>query len=113
MDRKEFFSEAFRKILGRGFELLGDVPVVKALEKMGEDTPRKQRPPGARSLDKEFRQLCTGCDACMIACPVNVIMIEDLERRLPVIYPDKDPCIRCDGYPCIQSCPTGALSLQS
>lgn len=72
----------------------------------------KQRPPGA-APEKEFHQLCTGCDGCMIACPVNVIMIEDMEKRYPVIYPDKNPCVKCYNYPCISSCPTEALHLKN
>lgn len=114
MDRKDFFSQAFRLLAGKGLELIGDTPVIAALEKLGEDPAPakklKQRPPGASPTEKEFQQKCTGCDACMIACPVNVVMIEDLERRFPLIYPDEAPCIHCEGYPCIQACPTGALS---
>lgn len=89
-------------------DLVSDNKLVKALENLDI---KKQRPPGAAPSEKEFQMLCTGCDACMIACPVNVVMIDDLERRLPVIYPDEAPCIHCDGYPCIKSCPTGALAL--
>lgn len=75
--------------------------------------PKKwERPPGANVDDKQFLKLCTGCDACMVACPHNVVMIEDLERRDPVIYPDEGPCLHCADYPCITACPTGALSLQ-
>ena len=110
MDRKDFFSTAFRLVAGKGLQILTENPIVTALEALAVETEPKQRPPGA-APEKEFRQLCTGCDACMIACPVDVIMIEDLKTRLPIIYPEKDPCIHCEGYPCIQSCPTGALHL--
>jgi formate hydrogenlyase subunit 6/NADH:ubiquinone oxidoreductase subunit I len=46
----------------------------------------------------------------MIACPVNVILIDDVDKRYPIIYPESDPCIQCETHPCIQSCPTGALN---
>lgn len=71
-----------------------------------------ERPPGAHPDERKFLEMCTGCDQCMAACPVNIVMIEDLERRDPVIFPDEGPCIRCEGFPCIKACPTGALSLE-
>lgn len=106
MDRKEFFGEAWKKLVKQGLELVGDHPIWKGLEKMAEP---KERPPGAVLPDALFQQLCTGRDAYMIACPVSVIMVEDLERRLPVIYPERNPCVHCDGYPCASVCETGAL----
>lgn len=117
MDRKDFFSQALRLLVGKGLELCEGNPVIAALEKLAEDPvpskKRKQRLPGASPTENEFQQKCTGCDACMIACPVNVVMIEDLDKRLPLIYPDEAPCVHCSGYPCIQACPTGALSEQN
>lgn len=110
MDRKEFFHEAFRRLVGKGLELFEGNPVVEKLEEFAQP---KHRPPGASKDDAKFRELCTGCDACMAACPVNVVMIDDLEKRYPVIYPETSPCLHCDGYPCIASCPTGALHLHN
>jgi len=82
-------------------------PITQALEVFTDET-LTERPPGAVP-EEEFLKRCTGCDECMKACPVNIIMIEDQELRHPVIYPEKDPCIHCEDMPCIQSCPTGAL----
>jgi len=82
-------------------------PVTTALEPLWDERV-KERPPGALP-EPEFLERCTGCDECMKACPVNVIMIEDTELRYPVIYPETDPCIHCEDTPCISSCPTGAL----
>lgn len=113
MDRKEFFSHAFNKVVGKGLDILESTKVGRKLEEMAEDTevsiPKKQRPPGAGHTEKEFLRKCTGCDACMAACPANVIMIEDLERRDPLIYPNEGSCIHCPGYPCIAACAAGAL----
>lgn len=109
MDRKEFFQQAFNITVGKGLQLLEETKVGKALDSLVDDKAKLVRPPGAPSSDHDFLERCTGCDACMAACPVNVIMIKDLERRDPVIYPE-NPCIHCPGYPCIASCPTGALS---
>lgn len=111
MNRKDFFQQAFKMVIGKGLELLEDNPVIHALEEFAKEKEKWERPPGASSSDKVFQSKCTGCDRCMAACPVDIIMINDLEKRYPVIYPDKAPCIRCENYPCIQACPTGALIL--
>ncbi|NGX58346.1 MAG: Electron transport complex subunit RsxB [Chlamydiae bacterium] len=103
MERDEFFTT----LLNKGAEWVLDNPVVSVLEDFADETV-KERPPGALP-EKEFLERCTGCDECMKACPVNVIMIEDMEKRHPVIFPEKDPCIHCADTPCVSACPTGAL----
>jgi len=114
MDRNEFFRHAFKKVVGKGIDILENTQIAEKIESLTKTSTKssnqKQRPPGASHDEREFLQKCTGCDACMAACPVHVIMIEDLERRDPIIYPDQSPCIHCPGYPCISSCPTGALN---
>lgn len=111
MDRGEFFSKAMTLLVGGTAEILVNNPILRGLETIADapgDT-RGERPPGAIRPDGDFLASCTGCDACMIACPENVILIDDLEKRYPVIYPEENPCIHCAGYPCIQACATGAL----
>lgn len=98
MDRKEFFTYSWNLLLQKGIQILEKTEIVKKLEKP------VLRPPGASA---DFLAKCTGCDACMAACPINIILIHDLERRDPFI--EKGTCIHCPGYPCIASCPTGAL----
>ncbi len=109
LDRGEFFSKGWTLAIGKSLELLSENKVVNKLESFAE---KKQRPPGAAPSETEFRALCTGCDACMVACPVNVIMVEDMESRYPLIFPEKDPCIACEDTPCITACETGALDLK-
>lgn len=107
MDRKEFLSKAFKLCVGKSLTLLEDNPIVNALERSTAELKPGDRPPGALP-EPAFKQSCTGCDACMIACPVNVIMIENQESRLPIIYAES-PCINCPDTPCITACKTGAL----
>lgn len=109
MDRSEFFSTAFRSLAAKCVDLVLDSPVMEFLE-----PPRSgHRPPGATSPEARFQEVCTQCDRCMEACPVNCVMVDSVERRYPVIYPDETPCVHCEGYPCIAACPTGALHVNN
>lgn len=47
---------------------------------------------------------CTGCNACMSACPVEAIcLVDDLAKVL-------DDCIECGT--CIDECPTQAILME-
>jgi ferredoxin-type protein NapG len=117
VNRSEFFAKAFTLAVGKAAEAVSAHPLGEMLERLGAEAPAARsdgahRPPGAEADPKRFLELCTGCDRCMSACPHHLVLIEDLERRDPLILPEQSPCLRCDGYPCIASCPTGALSLE-
>lgn len=107
MDRKQFFKE----LVSRSVDLIEESKVGKLLL-ADQDTRSRERPPGAHPSEEEFLNLCTGCDACMAACPVHAIVVDDLERRDPLIYSKENPCIECPGTPCITACPTDALHRQ-
>lgn len=68
-----------------------------------DDTP-VMRPFGAVS-EAEFREACTGCDACAKACPEAIIIAGP--GGLPVIDPSLGACTFCGV--CIETCETGAL----
>ena len=72
-------------------------------------TPAPIRPPGARSEDA-FLDLCTRCDDCVKACPEWVIR-KSAADGTPTIVPAENPCIMCEGFPCIAACTTGALRM--
>ncbi len=98
MDRAAFLKKLPFWLAAQGIQVL--------------EAKKRQRPPGAMD-EPSFTAECSGCDQCMAACPHNVIMIEDMEARLPVIFPEEAPCLSCEGYPCVASCPTDALSFQN
>lgn len=100
MDRAEFLKKAFQWGLGSVLSIQETIEEVLL--------PAHKRPPGAEPSESRFLELCTGCDACMIACPHNIILVDCVERRTPILSPDQ-PCLHCSGYPCIASCQTGAL----
>ncbi|MBI4389266.1 MAG: 4Fe-4S dicluster domain-containing protein [Nitrospinae bacterium] len=71
------------------------------------------RPPGAVS-ERQFLQACTRCDACIHACPKDAIRKAPksfgmLVLGTPYIDPMKNPCVMCDGLPCISACGDNAL----
>lgn len=63
-------------------------------------------PPGAVA---EFRTLCTKCDACVLACPPQVIGV--LEDGLPALDPNSGACHLCPDVPCARACPEPALEV--
>ncbi|MHC4971160.1 MAG: 4Fe-4S binding protein [Planctomycetota bacterium] len=74
--------------------------------------PRWLRPPGAIE-ERAFLEACTRCDDCLVACPQFVIRKAGPEAGAmagtPVIVPHENPCLMCQGLPCIERCGTGAL----
>jgi ferredoxin-type protein NapG len=72
------------------------------------------RPPGA--LDEgEFLGACIKCGQCVQVCPVQAIVLADVDDGLgtgaPYIEPRRQACdFSCDALSCILACPTGALS---
>ncbi len=49
------------------------------------------------------KEKCTGCGACVDACPVNAIKIENDKAVI------SDDCIDCGA--CVNQCPVEAISL--
>ncbi|MCH1430308.1 MAG: 4Fe-4S dicluster domain-containing protein [Chlamydiales bacterium] len=110
MDRKTFFKDAFSYVVGKSLDSLSNNVVVDYLE---DSAKQKQRPPGANPSEEGFLKACIGCDRCMQACPHNLIMVEDMEKRDPLIYPEEKKCVMCEDFPCIKSCPeANALSFE-
>lgn len=48
---------------------------------------------------------CIGCAACIDACPLELISINDAVATIE----DEDSCIECGA--CVDACPTEAISL--
>ncbi|MFT5465811.1 MAG: ferredoxin-type protein NapG [Verrucomicrobiales bacterium] len=73
------------------------------------------RPPGALEDEDDFLSSCERCHACADACPHDVIRqfgpaFGKMEGT-PFIDPASQPCRWCEDMPCVNACPSGALSL--
>lgn len=123
MDRRKFFRAGFAEMLKpldvaiRPLENLAHE--VGKLDRIHSPPPRRapsyerpwHRPPGAVP-ELEFRMRCTKCGDCVSACPVSAIRIDqssDGGGGYPYIDVNSQPCVLCDGQPCMPACPTGAL----
>lgn len=66
--------------------------------------PSALRPPGA--VGDAFYDLCRDCDACVQACPQDIIAID--ADGWPALRFEIGPCTFCQD--CANACPTGALA---
>jgi ferredoxin-type protein NapG len=102
VDRRGFLAEAFRLVAREAGGLLAE-----------RVAPRRHfRPPGALP-EPAFLAACTRCGYCVEACPAGAVVAAPpaagLSAATPVIIPEAEPCIACDGMFCALVCPTGAL----
>ncbi|SCY49322.1 4Fe-4S dicluster domain-containing protein [Desulfoluna spongiiphila] len=82
-----------------------------------ESAPKK-RPDGQWTMVVDSA-LCTGCNACMVACKLqhntekgkfNTHVVEEEKGTFPHASLGFSPtlCHHCDDAPCVKACPTGA-----
>lgn len=93
-----------------GLSLLGFAPVY------GRREQPRLRPPGALA-EQEFLASCIKCGQCVQVCPVQAIVLADLDDGFglgaPYIPARDQACdFSCDAVQCVLACPTGALSHQ-
>jgi ferredoxin-type protein NapG len=75
--------------------------------------PYALRPPGALA-EADFNALCIKCGQCVNACPFDTLKLAPAGGEVPIgtphFTPREVPCYLCPDIPCMQACPTGALS---
>ncbi|MCK3655717.1 ferredoxin-type protein NapG [Pasteurellaceae bacterium Macca] len=71
------------------------------------------RPPGALS-EEAFVSACTRCGQCVQACPYEMLhlasLLASVEAGTPYFTARDKPCEMCEDIPCMNACPSGALS---
>jgi len=107
MDRREFF----RRGLGR----VAEEAVQHVDKKIVERASRWIRPPFAIP-ELDFLLACTRCDACIKACPHEIIFSLAVKNGADVMdTPALDllnkGCRLCDDWPCVNACEAQALKL--
>ncbi len=107
MDRRAFFKNSFRRSAQE---------VVKHIDhKVTQNASRWIRPPYAQD-ELNFLLSCTRCDACVEACPHDVIF--KLSGRLgaqvagtPAMDLLNKGCHMCEDWPCVGACEANALQI--
>lgn len=71
------------------------------------------RPPGALAED-DFAAACVRCGLCVRACPYDTLKLAELGDGVtagtPYFIARQVPCEMCPDIPCVEACPTGALT---
>ena len=107
MDRRNFF----RRSLGKATEV-----AVKVADKRASEKAKKWIRPPHSLPELDFLLACTRCNACIEACPHNVIF--PLAARLgadvastPALDLLTKGCHLCEDWPCVTVCEPKALVL--
>ncbi len=109
MDRRAFF----RRALEQSRDKIGRAVVKIADEKVQRKAKRWIRPPFA--LDElRFLLACTRCQACVEACPQQVVFTLPSRTGLdaagtPALDLLNRGCHLCEDWPCVEACESGAL----
>lgn len=93
--------------------VIGGLAAYELLSLMKTGNKPVLRPPGAADED-EFLALCVRCGKCIQACPYDSIKMANESYGVglgtPYIVARDIPCYLCHDFPCVQVCPTDALS---
>jgi len=107
--RREMFKKVFQRV---GVLGVGGIAWGTQVHE-GKKSELILRPPGALE-EKKFLNSCIKCGMCVEDCPYNTLKLakpgDDLPVGTPYFVPRETPCYMCTDIPCVEICPTDALS---
>lgn len=110
ISRREFMVKAAQ---GTVIAATAGMLWVHLLRQEARAHPFALRPPGALA-ERDFNAVCIKCGQCVNACPYDTLKLAPAGGKLPIgmpyFEPRQIPCYLCPDIPCMQACPTGALS---
>jgi len=110
-DRAGFFKSYLLDLLDSVHSAFPD-----ELAEIASSFPELIRPPGALA-EQQFLEKCRRCGACIKACPFfalkPVFKANQFDDGTPALRTGESYCRFCSDFPCIEACPSGALSLQN
>ena len=59
------------------------------------------------AIEKIDHELCSGCGICVKSCPMDVIRMDEENKKAVIIYPQE--CMLCEF--CVLDCPVEAVSV--
>ncbi len=110
MQRRDFLKNGLKTGLLAGF---GAVTWSVFLPNATANAVAALRPPGAAS-EGDFLKTCIKCGECVRVCPYDTLRLAGLKDPAAIGTPyfiARDiPCYMCQDVPCVEVCPTNALS---
>lgn len=104
-NRRDFLKKAVSKT--------AELAVKEAQEQANVRAAKWIRPPYALN-ELEFSLTCTRCDACISACPAEVIFqlpahTGVMAAATPAMDLTRKACLLCEDWPCVEACDVDAL----
>lgn len=106
-------TDSRRNFLKKAASKTAELAVHEAQEKANLRAAKWIRPPYALE-ELEFSFSCSRCDACIAACPENVLFKLPAHTGLtaagsPAMDLAHKACVLCEEWPCVNACEAGAL----
>lgn len=109
ISRRKAFTNLTQGIASLGF---GGLAWGAVLTSSGKN-PLVLRPPGIQS-ETDFCKSCLKCGQCVEACPYDTLKLSTAAdgnfNGTPYFEAREIPCYMCTDYPCINECPSKALT---
>ena len=118
-----FVDVSTRSLQAKGEQIASVAAQYATADHLTEPAQQTQRQSGAGTFpvirvpgaiqESKFLTQCTRCGDCITACPHHAIVLAPPSFRQaagsPMINASQQPCLMCEDFPCIATCPEGVL----